>query len=345
MSRRLTCFIIMPYAAEFNACHESIRRAARSVTDPCPVEPHRLDDEPAAGRIPAKLEQAIRDADLCVADITPPLAAHPDFSNSNVMWEIGYAMALNKTPILVAADRVRLPFDLHDVQHIRYDREDPTGTLEVPLARSIAATAREVLRKPRLHGSTDGEGILRAIVSAIAGSSDAHHSIAAALARAGSTGARADGMDPSDLVGAWRNVETESFAYVAKVGGRVFAPYCYAGNQELSGIYFDWAPVNGWFYARFVWVHAPIRGFSFLRPEGPDEMNGAWWYDGEADDDPYARPDTHTGWQSRWCRVPNVPTPAWAQRFIDDVQAHGLDAVLGSISQSKAHRRGRRPAS
>jgi hypothetical protein len=249
------------------------------------------------------------------------------------MWEIGYAMALNKTPILIAADQVRLPFDLHDVQHIRYDRRDPTGTLEVPLARCISATAREALRKPRLHGSTDGEGVLREIVSALAESSDAHRSIAAALGRSGSTGARADGVDPSGLVGAWRNVETESFAYVARVGGRVFAPYCYGGNEGLSGVYFDWAPVNGWFYARFIWVHAPIRGFSFLRPESPDEMNGAWWYEGEADDDPYARPDTHTGWQSRWCRVPGMPIPTWAQRFIEDVQARGLDAVLASISQ------------
>ena len=332
----------MPYSREYDACHASIRRAAASVTDPCPVDPHRLDDRPAAGRIPAQLERAIREADLCVADITPPLPAHPDFSNSNVMWEIGYAMALGKVPILIAANEVRLPFDLHDVQHVRYDRNDPAGTLEAPLARSIAATAREVLRKPRLHGSTEAEETLRAIIGTLSRSPGFHASVMAGRGPNALAEADAGGMSPARLVGAWRNIETNSCAYVAQVGTRVFAPYCYGGDDHLSGIYYDWVPVEDWFYARFMWANAPIRGFSFLQPEGPDDMKGAWWYDGTAKDDPYARPDTRTGWQSHWCRMPRASTPAWAQELIDAVQAKGLDAVLDSMGRSKGERRGRK---
>lgn len=338
----MTCFIIMPYSSEYDDRHASIRRAARRVTDPCSIKPHRLDDEPAAGRIPARLERSIREADFCVADISPPLPAHPSFSNSNVMWEVGYAMALGKVPILIAANEVRLPFDVHDLQHIRYDRNDLAGSLEGPLARSMAATARDVLKRPRLHGSTEAEGMLREIIRVLEASPTVHESVAAALAPKGIARASGDGMAPAQLVGAWRNIETDSFAYVAQVGGRVFAPYCYAGNDHLSGIYYDWAPMNGWFYARFMWVHAPIRGFSFLRPEGANDMKGAWWYDGEANDDPNARPDTHTGWQSHWSRMPGAPTPAWAQRLIDAAQEKGLDAVLASIGRSKGERRGRK---
>lgn len=327
----MTCFSIMPYSAEYDDRHLSICRAARRVTDPCSVAPHRLDDEPAAGRIPARLERAIRAADFCVADITPPLAAHPSFSNSNVMWEVGYAMALGKIPILIAANEVRLPFDVHDVQHIRYDRNDLAGSLESPLARSMAATARDVLKHPRLHGSTAAEDMLREIIRVIQSSPRMHESVASALSPQELAHAHGERVALSDFIGVWRNIETGSFAYVAQVGGTVFAPYCYGGNDHLSGIYYDWAAMNGWFYARFMWVHAPIRGFSFLRPEGPDDLEGAWWYDGEANNNPNMRPDTHTGWQSHWSRVPGAPTPRWARQLIDAVHEKGLDAVLASI--------------
>jgi hypothetical protein len=100
--------------------------------------------------------------------------------------------------------------------------------------------------------------------------------------------------------------------------------------------------VNGWFYARYMWANAPIRGFSFLRPDGPDDMHGAWWYEGEAVDDPQRRPETGTGWQSHWRRSPDARIPSWAQRVFDSVGAHGLEAVLDRLQKSKAERRGRR---
>jgi Nucleoside 2-deoxyribosyltransferase len=341
VAERMRCFIIMPYDRAFDACHASIRRAVESVTDPCALEPHRLDDAPEAGRIPSQLERALREADLCVADITPPDPAHPGFSNSNVMWEVGYAMALGKVPILIASNDVRLPFDVHDLHHVKYDRRDVPRTLEKPLARSVAATARAVREGRRLHGATVPEDMLHQIVQIM--TSRRFRDAFADKLDGRAVAIHGDGsLDPRRLVGAWKNLETDSMAYVSMVGGRVFAPYCYGGNEETSGIYFDWTPVDGWFHARYAWVNAPIRGFSFLRPEGPSDMKGAWWYDGEAPDDPNRRPETHTGWQSHWTRMPDARTPDWAQEVFDAVRNRGLEAVLDSLGKSKEARRGRK---
>lgn len=265
---------------------------------------------------------------MCVADITSPGPAPHGQSNANVMWEIGYAMALGKVPILISANTVDPPFDVRHMQHIRYDRADRAGTLEAPLARSLAATAREVMAAPRLNGATHAEEMLRTIVQSLIVRSPVPAMPRTATSGAGAPRPRPGNLDPAQLVGAWKNLETESSVYVADVGGRVVAPYCYGGNDRLSGVYFDWAPVDGWFFARYVWTTAPIRGFSFLRPEGPDDMRGAWWYQDEADEDPERRPDPRSGWQSHWRRRPGAATPAWASDFLESVRRRGLERVI-----------------
>lgn len=78
----------------------------------------------------------------------------------------------------------------------------------------------------------------------------------------------APSISPSDLVGCWVEEVSRSHAYVADIHGQLVAPYCYSGNEELSGMYYDWRPVNDLYYARFRWRHDAIEGFSFLSPRG-----------------------------------------------------------------------------
>ena len=115
----MKCFIIMPYAEAFDDTLACIRRAVEAVRDPEPVTAIRLDDHRVAGRITERLERELRQSDLCIADISPSDAGHPEHANPNVMWEIGYAMALGKMPILVWHGNFPLPFDLQEVTHIR----------------------------------------------------------------------------------------------------------------------------------------------------------------------------------------------------------------------------------
>lgn len=52
----MKCFVIMPYAAEFEDVHMAIKSAARSVREPCPVDCLRLDSDQRGGRVGGRLE-------------------------------------------------------------------------------------------------------------------------------------------------------------------------------------------------------------------------------------------------------------------------------------------------
>ena len=68
----MKCFIIMPYAPSFEDTLDCIRRAVQAASVQAhPVEAVRLDDHQIAGRITERLEHALRDCDLCIADISP----------------------------------------------------------------------------------------------------------------------------------------------------------------------------------------------------------------------------------------------------------------------------------
>ena len=81
------------------------------------------------------------------------------------------------------------------------------------------------------------------------------------------------------------------------------------------------------------WRHAPISGFSFLRPVSRDLMSGAWWYEGEAVNDPANAPDPASGYTSSWRRSTETTFPAWATELIEQVRAKGIEHVLGQFGR------------
>src|SRR5262249_9848680 len=95
------------------------------------------------------------------------------------------------------------------------------------------------------------------------------------------------------LQGAWVNIESGSHAYAELVNGELFGPYCYQGDSELTGVYYNWERTGDYWFARFAWVepHSPVSGFTFLKQQSIDTVTGAWWLDEQVQSVPSAPPD------------------------------------------------------
>lgn len=127
----MKCFVIMPFASEFGDVYATIRRAVDSAKVGIAYA-FRLDELKAAGRITDDLVRELNDSAICIADLTG--------SNPNVMWEVGYAMALQKPVIFISQNADSLPFDLRLMRTIQYVRNALAGTLERQLAEAFRET-------------------------------------------------------------------------------------------------------------------------------------------------------------------------------------------------------------
>lgn len=132
----MQCFVIMPFATEFNDVYDAIRLAIQSVDVGERVTCRRLDEVKAAGRITDDLVHEISQSAICIADITG--------LNANVMWEVGFAMALSKPTLLITQNLAELPFDLKDMRTISYDRITLSSTLRTPLSEALRDTLASV---------------------------------------------------------------------------------------------------------------------------------------------------------------------------------------------------------
>ncbi len=131
---KLKCFVIMPFGDEFDPVFQTVRTAASNAMPDEEIDCHWLKDVVAAGRITDDILGALHSATLCVADVTG--------SNPNVMWETGYAMALDKPTILIGQRAEELPFDLKVHRVLPYSRR----TLE-RLGKSLAEAIRQTLAR------------------------------------------------------------------------------------------------------------------------------------------------------------------------------------------------------
>jgi len=112
----LKCFVIMPFAAEFDEVYKQVQRAVQDAMPGEDIVCNHLRDVKSAGSITEDIVCSLRDAAFCIADVTG--------NNPNVMWETGYAMALGKPTILIGQDVGKLPFDLKVHRILSYSREE-----------------------------------------------------------------------------------------------------------------------------------------------------------------------------------------------------------------------------
>jgi hypothetical protein len=103
------CFVLMPFADEFNDVYEfGIKGACEDAGVYC----ERVDEQIFPGSMLDRIYNQIATADLLVADMTG--------RNPNVFYEVGYAHALGKNVILITAQAEDIPFDLKHFPHVVY---------------------------------------------------------------------------------------------------------------------------------------------------------------------------------------------------------------------------------
>ena len=110
-----TCFVIQPFDdGPFDKRYDDVFVSAISAAH---LEAYRVDRDPSAVIPVDEVEKRIREADVCLADISA--------SNPNVWFELGFAIAAGKPVVLVCLEEPnrRFPFDIQHRSIIIYKTE------------------------------------------------------------------------------------------------------------------------------------------------------------------------------------------------------------------------------
>jgi hypothetical protein len=309
----------MPFAPEFDDVYSTIKASVQEAFGEPGSRCFRLDESRPAGRITDRLLDELRSSSLCIADLTG--------SRPNVMWEVGFAMALEKPIVVITQVPSELPFDIKDMQNIHYDRNHLSHTLGKPLKTSIIDTIQLVTpRPPKSEGQDDRlvgqlmvqvkdlKSMLSQVVKAWSPSTIDSPS--------GST------ISPtlSNLQGSWIDRSSRSYLYAQLIDNDLLIPYCYSGNSDLTGFFYGWKRMGEYWFARYCWMDGQFSGFAFLKQDSIDELNGAWWYSEDVEKIP-ERPIQGSGEVSHWQRA-DLGFPDWATRFLEDAEREGLATLL-----------------
>src|SRR5882724_6324122 len=109
-----TCFVIQPFdGAKYDKRYEHVSVPAIEAAG---LKAYRVDRDPSVEVPIDSIEEGIRDAALCLADITA--------DNPNVWYELGYAYARGRPVVMVCSDeRKKYPFDIQHRTIIPYVAE------------------------------------------------------------------------------------------------------------------------------------------------------------------------------------------------------------------------------
>jgi len=106
------CFVIQPFdKGPYDKRYKDILVPA--ITD-AGLEPYRVDEDPSVTVPIENIESGIREAEICLADITT--------NNPNIWYEVGFAMASGRPVVMICAEpRIEpYPFDVRHRQIIPY---------------------------------------------------------------------------------------------------------------------------------------------------------------------------------------------------------------------------------
>jgi len=112
------CFVMQPFDGDkFDRRFEEVFAPAIREAG---LEPYRVDQDPHVSIPIQDIESGIRDARLCLADIT--------LDNPNVWFELGFAIACRKEVVLLCSDErtSRFPFDIQHRTIIKYSTKSPS---------------------------------------------------------------------------------------------------------------------------------------------------------------------------------------------------------------------------
>jgi len=126
-------FVVMQFGGGYNDLYDDV---VKEVCKSYKVNVLRADEVSGPGLIISDIVREIHASQLIIADITP--------NNSNVFFEVGYALALGKPTILLAQKDTDLPFDVAGFRVLFY--EDTIGgkkKLEDGMRRHLDAILAE----------------------------------------------------------------------------------------------------------------------------------------------------------------------------------------------------------
>jgi hypothetical protein len=106
------CFVIQPFdKGPYDKRYKDVLVPA--ITD-AGLEPYRVDEDPSVTVPIDDIEKGIRDAEICLADITT--------NNPNIWYEVGFAMANGRPVVMICAEprEQAYPFDVRHRHIIPY---------------------------------------------------------------------------------------------------------------------------------------------------------------------------------------------------------------------------------
>lgn len=158
-----TCFVIQPFSSKFDKRYRDVYKPA---LEKAGLDPYRVDQDPSTEGVMDSIEQQIRDATICLADITT--------DNPNVWYELGYAFAAGRSVVMVCSSerQGKLPFDIQHQTVIKYEPE--SGSDFVKLGEEISTRAKALVRKNAVREAVEAQqlaptaGLSQAEISVLA---------------------------------------------------------------------------------------------------------------------------------------------------------------------------------
>lgn len=164
-----TCFVIQPFdSGKFDKRFQDTYKPAIEAAG---LEAYRVDQDPGV-QIPIEsIEKGIRQAAVCLADITE--------NNPNVWYELGFAYAAGKPVVMVCSEERagnKYPFDIQHRSIIPYQADAPSDfdKLRASLTAKIAAIVKQdaILEKIAeespvnpVHGLSSPEILVLAVIA------------------------------------------------------------------------------------------------------------------------------------------------------------------------------------
>lgn len=140
------CFVIQPFDKDkfdqrFTDVFEPAIKAAG-------LDPYRVDRDPTVTIPIERIEDGIKNAKICFAEIT--------LDNPNVWYELGFAFAIGKDVVMVTEERQKFPFDIQHRQVINYKTTSKSDyeKLEVAIKEKLVGligkqkSVRQILENP-----------------------------------------------------------------------------------------------------------------------------------------------------------------------------------------------------
>lgn len=121
------CFVIQPFdSGKFDKRYDAVFKPA---VEAAGLDPYRVDRDPAVEVPIEAIEDGIRNASICLADITS--------DNPNVWYELGFAFATGRPVVMACSDErteKKYPFDIQHRAVITYRSEAPQDFLHLQAA-------------------------------------------------------------------------------------------------------------------------------------------------------------------------------------------------------------------